>query len=142
MENASKALIIAGAVLLAILLIGVGMLVFNAANKPISESTGQMDEQAIIMHNSKFTPYIGDSIPGSSVRELANKVIAHNSQNNTSELRVWLRTRDTGSSSAIIEVANQTLITKDNFKDTNYYKVKVNKYRTDGRISIIGVFEN
>ena len=35
MENASKALLIAGAILICILLIGVGMMVFNGAQNSI-----------------------------------------------------------------------------------------------------------
>ena len=35
MENATKALLIAGAVLIVILLIGVGMLIFNSSTQPV-----------------------------------------------------------------------------------------------------------
>ena len=41
MENASKALIIAGAILIAILLISVGILVMNSVNKPIDEAANE-----------------------------------------------------------------------------------------------------
>ena len=59
MENASKALIIAGAILIAILLIGIGVGLINALNNPMDIATGQLDEQAKKMINSKFENYAG-----------------------------------------------------------------------------------
>ena len=79
MENASKALIIAGAILIAILLIGIGMFLYQAAQQPISEAGAQMDEQAIRMFNSKFENYDGKQ-KGTSVKALISTVITSNSQ--------------------------------------------------------------
>ena len=127
MENASKALIIAGAVLLAILLIGVGMLVFNAANKPISESTGQMDEQAINMFNSKFTPYIGTKVSGTSVKTLIEKVTVSNAQN----------------PKYVIGYDNSSgcIATIDGVNDSNTYNVTVKEY-SNGRIKTLTIKSN
>ncbi len=83
MENASKALIIAGAILIAILLIGIGMFLYQAAQQPISEAGSQMDEQAIRMFNSKFENYDGKQ-KGTSVKALISEVITSNSQNEDS----------------------------------------------------------
>ena len=57
MENATKALIIAGAVLISILLISVGIMVFNAANDPINQAQSSSEQQAVQMFNEAFTPY-------------------------------------------------------------------------------------
>lgn len=59
MENASQALIIAGAILLAILLIAIGMFIFNKANTSIQDAAKGMDKNAIAVVNGKFTPYQG-----------------------------------------------------------------------------------
>lgn len=59
MENASQALIIAGAILLAILLVAVGMFIFNRANNAIQGSANQMDQQEIETHNRYFSQYNG-----------------------------------------------------------------------------------
>ena len=56
MENASKALIIAGAILLAILIIGLGIYIYNQASNSISD-TG-MDKIAVRQFNGKFEPYL------------------------------------------------------------------------------------
>lgn len=74
MENASKALIIAGAILISILLISVGIIVMNSINKPIDQATGSADSQAIEMFNSKFTGYIGGGQSAQSMKSLINTV--------------------------------------------------------------------
>ena len=76
MENASKALIIAGAILLAILIISLGILIFSQAQDTINSVN--MDEQEIMAFNNKFTPYIGNNKRGSEVNALAQAVLSNN----------------------------------------------------------------
>ena len=57
MENASKALIIAGAILLAILLISLGIMIFNQAQSAIDGSG--MSDAELTAFNQKFTKYEG-----------------------------------------------------------------------------------
>ena len=76
MENASKALIIAGAILLSILIIGLGMMIFSQAQSAM-EDTG-LDKQKIDTYNADFMNYIGDRVKGTNVRTLANVVKNHN----------------------------------------------------------------
>lgn len=75
MENASKALIMAGAVLVAILIVSLGVVIFNNFSKSVKDNAN-MDEQEIANFNSKLTPYIGDSISGSQVNALIQLVIS------------------------------------------------------------------
>ena len=42
MENASKALIIAGAILLSILIIAIGMYIYNSSTNSITNAAGQI----------------------------------------------------------------------------------------------------
>lgn len=76
MENASKALIIAGAILLSILIIGLGMMIYQQATSAV-EDTG-LDAQKIQTYNSDFTSYIGENIKGTDVRSLFEVVKNHN----------------------------------------------------------------
>ena len=86
MENASKALIMAGAILVAILIVSLGVLIFNNFSKSVKDSAN-MDEQEIANFNSKLTPYIGDNISGSQVNALIQLVISINtSAHNSNEL--------------------------------------------------------
>lgn len=77
MENASKALIIAGAILLAILLISLGIMIFQQAQDTVSSSG--MSQAEIQAFNSKFTKYEGKGIRGSQVKSLIQEVRASNS---------------------------------------------------------------
>ena len=78
MENASKALIIAGAILIAILLISVGIMVMNSINKPLDETASEADSQAVQMFNSKFTIYDGTKKTASEVNQLLLAIQASN----------------------------------------------------------------
>lgn len=80
MENASKALLIAGAVLIAILLIGVGMLIFNGASENMDSALTSMNQQQIQAFNAPFEQYIA-SQKGSQVRALIGNIINSNSAN-------------------------------------------------------------
>lgn len=75
MENASKALIIAGAILLAIAIIGVGMAVFNNASDSVSGT--DMASEEVTAYNSEFDSYLGTT-RGSRVKTLINTVKQHN----------------------------------------------------------------
>ena len=70
MENASKALIIAGAILLAILLISLGIMIFNQAQDTVNNSG--MSQAEITAFNNKFLKYEGTQ-KGSVVKSLINR---------------------------------------------------------------------
>ncbi|MDO5556802.1 MAG: hypothetical protein Q4G05_00955 [Clostridia bacterium] len=78
MENASKALIIAGAILLSILLIGIGVYIYSSANDVIKGMN--MNDTEIQAFNSKFEAYEGTK-SGSEVKALIDLVRTHNLSN-------------------------------------------------------------
>lgn len=80
MENASKALLIAGAVLIAILLIGVAMLIYQGAMGGINSGIASMSQQEIQAFNAPFTQYEGLQ-RGTNVRAIIQNVISSNSAN-------------------------------------------------------------
>lgn len=78
MENASKALIIAGAILLSILIIGLGMMIFQKAQGAM-EGAG-LDTEKVNAYNSKFEDYEG-TCSGTNARALCDLVRSHNNAN-------------------------------------------------------------
>ncbi len=76
MENASKALIIAGAILLAILIIGLGVYIYRQAAGVID--TGTMDQLVVSQFNAQFEPYLGNNVSGSNVKQLIKIIKASN----------------------------------------------------------------
>ena len=83
MENASKALIIAGAILVSILIVGLGVIIYNNVSG-IASGTN-LDSQEITAHNSPFEGYFGDYVSGSNVKALLTQVQANNSAANRND---------------------------------------------------------
>ena len=75
MENASKALIIAGAILLAILIISLGILIYNQASSVVNDNA--MSQVEVTQFNTQFTQYQGTQ-RGSAVRALYQEVLSNN----------------------------------------------------------------
>ena len=80
MENASKALLIAGSILIVILLIAVGMLIYSRARSVVDTGIAQMSSTEISLFNARFNEYSG-SQKGTSVRALLQEIIANNETN-------------------------------------------------------------
>ena len=81
MENASKALIIAGAVLLSILIIAIGMAIYNGAAGNVESAASGMTQQDIQAYNGRFENYIGTNIRGSQVKSLISLLNTTNQAN-------------------------------------------------------------
>lgn len=69
MENASKALIIAGAILISILLISVGIIIMNSINDPVQQGADSAASQAITIFNSRFTGYAGKGVDYNTAKQ-------------------------------------------------------------------------
>ena len=73
MENATKALIIAAAILIAIVLISLGVFVLGNGSQLVKENS-DMTGTEIMALNSKFEAYFGDKVSGTKVKQLKNAV--------------------------------------------------------------------
>ena len=78
MENASKALIIAASVLVAILIVAMGVKIFNQAQN--SADMTSLDATEINMFNQKFERYEGNQL-GSQVKSLISFAISNANTN-------------------------------------------------------------
>lgn len=76
MENASKALIIAGAILISILIITLGIMIYGQAKGVINDNA--MSDLEIQQFNQKFTQYEGDRVRGATVNSMLQTVLANN----------------------------------------------------------------
>ena len=94
MENASKALIIGGAILLAVLIVALGMTVYNRVSDV--GNSASVDSQKAQAFNASFEPYIGPNVRGSNVRLLLDAVSSNN------------RTTDDDSTKINVTVANNS----------------------------------
>lgn len=76
MENATKALLIAAAVLVAILIISLGLAVYNKASS--ATDSADLSATEIQAQNEKFTKYEGTNRRGSEVNALIQTVLNNN----------------------------------------------------------------
>ena len=81
MENASKALIIAGAILISILLISVAIMVLGSTNGIQEQMGSQMSAQEVRTFNAQFSNYIGTRKTAAQVRQLYQVKQASNANN-------------------------------------------------------------
>lgn len=70
MDNASKALIMAGAILISIAIVGVGVYIFSSTSNMGNTAGQQMDATQAQMTNSTLRQYTGERVKGSQVIEL------------------------------------------------------------------------
>ena len=78
MENATKALLIAAAVLIAIILISLGLAVVRQGQEAVQDA--DLSEAEATQFNSKFTVYEGSNVSTANVNAMLNAVFAHNNQ--------------------------------------------------------------
>lgn len=76
MENASKALLIAGAILLSILIIAIGMFIYNSAQSTIQNSMQSMSTQEVQAFNNEFAGFEGKQ-QGSNIKAMIGTLIAN-----------------------------------------------------------------
>ncbi len=117
MENASKALIIAGAILLAILIIGLGIFIYRQAANTVSD-TG-MDQLSIQQFNGQFENYIKTNVSASNVRALLDTVSSNNATSETKVTVKWKINMPT-------DVVEDSLVTKDQLSSAVKYNVTDN----------------
>lgn len=88
MENAVKALLIAAAVIIAIVLITLGMNLLNTGSEQIDNV--DFSEYEINQFNDKFKKFEGTSVSGSEVNTLITTVFNHNNQQEDESTQVKL----------------------------------------------------
>lgn len=144
MENASKALIIAAAILISILLISVGVYVVGIAQEQINNS--DMSSIELETFNQKFTKYEGTQ-KGSAIRTLVQEVMAYNNSDQASD-ETMVSINVANQKITLDADADAKLITlnasKDvqptygsTFKNTKTYTVKT-LYK-NGRVAVIEI---
>lgn len=137
MENASKALIIAGAILISILLISVGILVMNSTGNMQDEVGTTSDSMAIQTFNSNFTVYEGNEMSGSQVKSLLSYIKSSNASCGTA----------TGSSEGTTDkyvyvTSDSDVKTASNVNKNTTYTVEVQTYSPGGYVAGIKITAN
>ena len=117
MENASKALIIAGSILIAIMIISLGIYIFKQYSS-FAKENADLSEQEISAFNSKITSYLGEGISGSQVNALLQYCLANN-----------MSAQQSGETYKCITVTQNGNILVEG-KSNKYQKVETGKFYT------------
>lgn len=134
MENATKALLIAAAVLIAILIITLGVVVYQKASETVN-GAGDLSEYEIEQFNAKFTKYQGSNVSGSEVNAMVQTVVNHNNAESRAQGNQYVKVT-TGSVVTVPAGAVNTMPTK--VPTGNRYSITV-KMDTDGLVNEIVV---
>ena len=156
MENATKALIIAGAVIITILVISLGVMVFKNYRDSVLDNSS-LDEEEITEFNSQFTEYLGNTVPGSQVNALIQTVRSVNQKAITDDTSKIVQITFPATKSDVTENVTLSVSTDSNGNKTvvfdpstygtgvetagKYYTVTASGY-TNGLISEITVTSN
>lgn len=138
MDNASKALIMAGAVLISIALVGVGVYIFSSTNTMVGGANKQLDDAAAQMTNSTLGQYAGSNVRGSTVKQLIEKVRISNI-NNTLPTAVSVKVVDKGPYTENTDLSGLL----NDITDTAYYKVEITDVEgSDGYYDTVVITKN
>ncbi len=143
MENASKALIIAGAILLAILIIGLGMFIYQQASGAMTGAN--LDPTKAQAYNSVFLNYAG-TISGSNARALYTEIANHNrSHTDDKSQQIQLTITDTDLDEATtveppVDVEDASMMATNDLKAGNTYHVTF-QYSKSGYITKCNIKE-
>ena len=134
MENASKALIIAGAILLAILIISLGIMIYNQASGVVNKNA--MTEVEVSSFNQRFSQYFGKKVRGANVNSLINTVNNNNMSTDDDTKKVKIVTGDAANSAEWGKTGSNYT---QNAKTGATYDVDAIEYTNGGLIKTIKV---
>lgn len=141
MENASKALLIAGAVLICIVLISVGMVIVNSSSEVTDQVSDITSTQAVQTFNNQFSSYAG-SQKGSSVKKLLETIATSNSvTSKTSSRPINVSINDTTANYnlASTNVSDNITAAMAKIVNSGRYTVSIDGQDSDGFIDKISI---
>jgi hypothetical protein len=123
MENATKALIIAGAIIIAIVLISLGVWVLDMGSSSVTDAGSKIDQNMVKSFNQDIERYVGNNVRGSTIRSLWSTLNTINHQAATGDGR---------------EVTIKGITSLNDINNSRVYSVSVN-YGTDGYIDEVTI---
>lgn len=144
MENATKALLIAAAVLVAILIISLGLVVYQMASETIDSVN--FSGQEVTAFNDQFMQYQGENRRGSEVNALRKTILQANMKSRSEGLdpvdgAKFVKLDDQTGQNCTIEKAATSLGT-GSFNTSKLYKVSITYDSETGFVSEVKVEDN
>ena len=130
MENASKALVIAGSIIITLVIVALGVLVVNRLRSTIIDSAN-MDQQTIDAANQKFEAYLGNNVTAANTKALIKLVASHDTMvyNNedASDLPVYIVYGNTlyGKAKDVSNITDPSSLSSS-IKQGKHYVIEIN----------------
>ena len=149
MENASKALLIAGSILIVILLIAVGVKVFNSTTGTKDSVEDTIVSTEATTFNNKFIPYIGklglnikNKKTKAEIISLINIIISNNVTNSNTKIKVEYKIEEYASKTTPAETVNDlnNLLQIVANSELSGFSVQLKEYDDYGHISKIKIW--
>ena len=150
MENASKALIIAGSIIISLVIVSLGILVYRRVSGTVTNAN--LDQQQIEAHNSDYEAYFGDYVSAANTKSLLAKIKTNNtlfvanSESTDEMVPVYVNFVPKGTGTTATITGTMTTVTKE-IKSSKHYKIEVNdenisketpKIKNDGTLDVPG----
>ena len=137
MENATKALLIAGGVLIAIIILSMLLMMYNKISEIKNAQEEEKETQQLVAFNSQFEAYNKKLMYGTDVKTLINKVLENNEKY---PISIYINLE----SENVSDVKEVTQEDKKNgifnsIGDKNRYKCTNMEYGEDGRVNEIKI---
>ena len=123
MENASKALIIAGAILLSVLIISLGIMVYNNAKNTVGNAS--LNKQEIESFNSEWMAYEGANKSASEVKSMIQAVNSSNAAEAKSGSNRFITLTTTGTASTTAASTQPSNVSPSEVANNKTYTIKV-----------------
>ena len=133
MENATKALLIAAAVLIAILIISLGLAVYNKAST--ATDSADLSGAEIQAQNEKFLKYNGNKKRGSEVNALLQTVLSNNLNATEDSAKVAVN-------GGVVDLATDATSIKTRAETSKLYDIVVNQDGPGGVVQSITIEES
>ncbi len=113
MENATKALIIAGDVIISLAVIGLAVYFLNGTSSTIKKANLNSEEAQA--HNSKFDAYFGNNVTATEVKSLLKAITSNNITAKTSDdyAEIAVDFEGTNASNTVVKSSSVSEITKN-----------------------------
>lgn len=129
MENASKALLMAGGILIAVLTIGIVVYMFNSSSGFFESSEDIEATQQITAFNKQYESYNRKLLRGTDVISVMNKATDNNKKNKEeSDLQIAIRFKlieslgyGIGEDNKVVKKSEQLIINKEYTQDNNQW---------------------
>ena len=136
MENASKALVMAGSMLIALMILGALILLFSNLSNYQNKNDSSKKTSQIAEFNDEYNPYIKDNLTLMELKSVYNKILSNNEKNPDYEI-------ETNILKIYPEISGDfKSIDKEYKKKKSFKCTEVEYNNSEGRISKINFKDN